>query len=98
MALATLSRGPMLSAYNLKLPTIKERQRFPSPAVTPQGLAWDGNVLWMSSRDLGTLYKIGIDRWSVVQELDPPGLVWPAVATNGAMDFHMGKGVSDDRE
>ena len=87
----------MLSGYNLKLPTIKERQRFPSPAVTPQALAWDGKELWMSSRDLGTLYKIGIDRWKVVQEIDPPGIVWAAVATNCAMYFTIGKGLNDDR-
>ncbi len=87
----------MLSGDNLKLPTIKERQRFPSPAVTPQALAWDGKDLWMSSRDLGTLYKIGIDRWKVVQEIDPPGIVWAAVATNCAMYFTIGKGLNDDR-
>src|SRR6266702_7292751 len=87
----------MLSGYNLKLPTIKERQRFPSPAVTPQALAWDGKELWMSSRDLGTLYKIDVDKWKVVQEIDPPGIVWAAVATNGAMHFTIGKGLNDDR-
>jgi hypothetical protein len=94
----------------MKLPTIKERKRFPSPAVTPQALAWDGQRLWMSSRDLGTLYKIdppsaaaatsgaaGIDILKIVDEIDPPGVVWAAVATNGAMHFTIGKGLNDDR-
>jgi hypothetical protein len=65
--------------------------------VTPQALAWDGRALWISSRDLGTLYKIDIEKWKVVDEFDPPGIVWAAVATNGAMHFTIGKGLNDDR-
>ena len=30
-------------------------------------------------------------------ELDPPGIVWAAVATNGAMHFTIGEGADDDR-
>jgi len=59
----------------MKLPTIKERKRFRSPTVTPQALAWDGSALWMSSRDLGTLFKIDINDWKAVEEIDPPGIV-----------------------
>jgi hypothetical protein len=81
----------------MKLPTIKEQKRFPSPAVTPQALAWDGQRLWMSSRDLGTLCKIDKDTWKTIGEIDPPGVVWAAVATNGAMHFTVGKGLNDDR-
>jgi hypothetical protein len=91
----------------MKLPTVKERKRFPSPAVTPQALAWNGEEFWMSSRDLGTLYKLdppsprsgaaGKDNWKTVDEVDPPGVVWAAVATNGAMHFTIGKGLNDDR-
>src|SRR5438270_10565264 len=82
---------------DMKLPTIKERKRFRSPTVTPQALEWDGSVLWMSSRDLGTLFKIDINDWKAVEEIDPPGIVWAAVATNGAMHFTIGKGLNDDR-
>ena len=81
----------------MKLPSIEERKRFPSPAVTPQALAWNDQRLWMSSRDLGTLYKIDIDKWKAIDEIDPPGVVWAAVATNGAMHFTIGKGLNDDR-
>jgi len=81
----------------MNLPTIKERKRFRSPTVTPQALAWDGSALWMSSRDLGTLFKIDINDWKAVEEIDPPGIVWAAVATNGAMHFTIGKGLNDDR-
>jgi len=73
-------------------------QRHNSPAVTPQALAWDGNHLWMSSRDLGTLYKIDTMRWKIVQEIDPPGTVWAGVSSgNGNMFFTIGKGLNDDR-
>ena len=97
----------MISCSVMKLPTVKERKRFPSPAVTPQALAWNGEEFWMSSRDLGTLYKLdppsprsgvaGKDNWKTVDEVDPPGVVWAAVATNGAMHFTIGKGLNDDR-
>ncbi len=81
----------------MNMPTIKEQKRFPSPAVTPQALAWDGKQMWMSSRDLGFLYKIDIERSKILDELDPPGVVWAAVATNGAMHVTIGKGLNDDR-
>src|SRR5204862_6573390 len=103
----------------MKLPTIKERKRFRSPTVTPQALAWDGKQMWMSSRDLGFLYKIrarhgtspsdrrtgravgsevaDADKMEIHEEIDPPGIVWAAVATNGAMHVTIGKGVNDDR-
>src|SRR5437870_5774665 len=93
----------------MKLPTVKERKRFSSPAITPQALAWDGKQLWISSRDLGFLYKVraglavttisaaGIDAMEIVEEVDPPGIVWAAVATNGAIYTTIGKGLNDDR-
>jgi hypothetical protein len=76
---------------------IIEQRRLSAPAATPQALAWDGRTLWLSSRDLGTLYKIDIDDGRIVEEIDPPGVVWAAVATNGAMHFTIGKGLNDDR-
>jgi hypothetical protein len=81
----------------MKLPTIIERKRFPSPAVTPQALAWDGKQLWLSSRDLGFFYKIDIEHSKILEEADPPGVVWAAVATNGAIHCTVGKGLNDDR-
>jgi hypothetical protein len=50
-------------------------KRYPSPTVTPQALAWDGKQLWMSSRDLGTLYGTKLDDSKIVEEIDPPGAV-----------------------
>lgn len=79
------------------LTTINTQRRMRSPTITPQALAWDGKHLWMSSRDLGTLYKIDIDTWKVVEEIDPPGVVWAGVLTNDCWRFTIGKGLNDDR-
>jgi len=80
------------------LPNIVERKRLPSPTITPQALAYERDYLWMSSRDLGTLYKIHTDTWKIAQEIDPPGVVWAAVSSgNGEMCFTIGKGLNDDR-
>jgi hypothetical protein len=81
----------------VKLPTIIERGRFPSPAPAPQALAWDGNKLWMGSRDLRRIYAIDPKKWDVHQEKEPPGIPWAAVATNGTFRFTIGEGPNDDR-
>ncbi len=85
---------------------IVQKRRLPSPVVTPQALAWDGKQMWMSSRDLGFLYKVRAGlasdtaragKMEILEEIDPPGIVWAAVATNGAMHVTIGKGLNDDR-
>jgi hypothetical protein len=81
----------------MKLSTIIERGRFPSPAPTPQALAWDGNKLWMGSRDLRRIYSIDPKEWKVLEEKEPPGIPWAAVATNGTLWFTIGEGPNDDR-
>src|SRR2546430_7340698 len=82
----------------MKLPTIIERKRFRSPTVTPQALAWDGKQLWMSSRDLGFFYKLNADGSKIVDEVDPPGVVWAAVQTNGAMHLNDDRYIYRDRK
>jgi hypothetical protein len=84
---------------NLKLPTILEQRRSPSPAVTPQALAWDGKrgVLWMGSRDLRRVYALNPAEWKVVEDIESPGIPWAAVATNGSIRFTIGEGINDDR-
>ena len=69
----------------------------PSPVPTPQALAWDGAQLWMSSRDLGTLYRVNVDGWKIVEEFDPPGIIWAAAQTTDGWRFTIGKGLNDDR-
>ena len=81
----------------MKLPTIIERERFPSPAPAPQALAWDADKLWMGSRDLRRIYVIDPKRWEVLEEKEPPGIPWAAVSTNGTLRFTLGEGPNDDR-
>jgi hypothetical protein len=81
----------------MKLSTIIERARFPSPAAAPQALAWNGGKLWMGSRDLRRIYVIDPREWKVLEEKEPPGIPWAAVATNGTLCFTIGEGPDDDR-
>jgi len=77
---------------------IIEKRRVAAPCVTPQTVAWDGQQLWMSSRDLGMLYRIETKNGlNVAEEIDPPGVVWAGVATNDGWRFTIGKGLNDDR-
>jgi hypothetical protein len=78
-------------------PEINERRRLPSPAITPQALAWHSNTLWMGSRDLRRIYAIDVETWTVVKETDAPGIPWAAVAANGTLRFTVGEGPEDDR-
>jgi hypothetical protein len=84
---------------DLKLPTIREQSRFPSPAITPQALTWDTNakLLWMGSRDLRRIYAIDPKKCAVVEEREAPGIPWAAVGTNGTLRFTIGEGPGDDR-
>jgi hypothetical protein len=81
----------------MELPMITERARFPSPARTPQALAWDGNALWMGSRDLRRIYAIDPKEWTVLEEREAPGIPWAAVSMNGTLRFTIGEGADDDR-
>ena len=81
----------------MKLPSVVEQNRFPSPAPAPQALAWDGSKLWMGSRDLRRIYVIDPKEWKVLEEKEPPGIPWAGVATNGTLWFTIGEGPNDDR-
>jgi len=72
-------------------------ERQPSPVVTPQALAWNGERFWLSSRDLGTLYQVDRETLEVVEEIDPPGTVWAGVFTNDGWRLTIGKGLNDHR-
>ena len=78
---------------------IIEKRRLPSPATTPQALAWDSknNVLWMGSRDLRRIYAIDPENWTLLEEKEAPGIPWAAVTTNGEVRFTIGEGADDDR-
>src|SRR5438552_17900154 len=69
-----------ISVTTRELPSINERRRLPSPAITPEALAWHSNTLWMGSRDLRRIYAIDVKPWTVVQETEAPGIPWAAVS------------------
>jgi hypothetical protein len=79
------------------LPSITERRRLASPAVTPQALAWHGAALWMGSRDLRRIYGIDVKKWTVFEETETPGIPWAAVSTGDALRFTIGEDPDDDR-
>ena len=46
---------------------------FPAPAPSPQGLAWDGNFLWVADDSTDTLYKIEPEDGSIISSFPTPG-------------------------
>ena len=76
---------------------IENVQRHPSPAITPQALAWDGTHLWMGSRDLRRIYRIETESWKVLAEIEPPGIPWAAVSLGKEIVFTLGEDPEDDR-
>lgn len=79
------------------LPSVIERRRLPSPAVTPQALAWHGGMLWMGSRDLRRIYAIEPEPWKASREIEAPGIPWAAVSAGDDLWFTIGEGPEDDR-
>jgi hypothetical protein len=51
----------------------------------------------MGSRDLRRIYVIDPKEWKVLDEKEPPGIPWAAVAVNGTLWFTIGEGPNDDR-
>jgi hypothetical protein len=79
------------------LPAIDELRRLPAPAVTPQALTWHSGVLWVGSRDLRRIYEMDVETWTVLEELEAPGIPWAAVSAGDALHFTLGEGAEDDR-
>ena len=46
---------------------------FPAPAPDPQGLAWDGEFLWVADDSTDSLYKIDPEDGSIVSSFPTPG-------------------------
>jgi sugar lactone lactonase YvrE len=82
-----------------KLQLISEQRRLPSPATTPQALAWDSRnkTLWVGSRDLRRIYAIDPQNGTVLKGQGAPGIPWAAVALDGELRFTIGEGANDDR-
>ncbi|HEY1867008.1 MAG TPA: hypothetical protein VGG70_01855 [Candidatus Cybelea sp.] len=46
--------------------------RYPSPVQGPQGLAWDGQSIWVTSAANGHLYSLDSKTWNIRREFAPP--------------------------
>jgi hypothetical protein len=79
------------------LPIISEQQSLPSPARTPQALAWHGGELWFGSRDLQRIYRMDRKNWKLLEDISAPGTPWAAVSAGGCLWFTLGEGPEDDR-
>jgi hypothetical protein len=53
--------------------------------------------LWMGSRDLRRVYRLEAGTFSVLEEIDAPGIPWAAVSTGDSIWFTLGEGPDDDR-
>ena len=51
---------------------MSELMRYASPVQGPQGLAWDGETMWLTSAGNGRVYAIDPQTWSVQREFVPP--------------------------
>ncbi len=80
-----------------ELSAVRNLERHPAPAVTPQALAWHDGALWLGSRDLRRIYRIDLSTWKVAEEMDAPGIPWAAVSTGNELRFTIGEGEEDDR-
>jgi hypothetical protein len=52
--------------------TTRHLVRYPSPVQGPQGLAWDGESMWVTSAANGRIYALDPRAWTVRHELMPP--------------------------
>ncbi|HVA27573.1 MAG TPA: hypothetical protein VNF68_05305 [Candidatus Baltobacteraceae bacterium] len=76
---------------------VKELLRLPSPAPSPQGLAFDGEHLWMSSIQTDRLYAIDPQKWTVAEEAQAPGKPYGMVVLGDELRVVVSEGDEDDR-
>ncbi len=51
----------------------------------------------MGSRDLRRIYKIDMKKWTVIEEIESPGIPWAAVSIGDGLCFTIGEDPDDDR-
>lgn len=76
---------------------VVEHLRLPSPAPRPQGLAFDGEHLWMSSIATDRLYAIEPHQWVVADEVELPARTWGIAVVGDELRLIYGEGEDDDR-
>ena len=77
--------------------TITEVSRMLSPAPRPQGLAFDGETLWMGSLETCRIYGIDPLHWTVREEMKAPGLPYGITVVGDELRVLLGQGNEDNR-
>lgn len=79
------------------LKKIKEVSRRLSPAPRPQGLAVDGETLWMGSLETCRIYEIDIAQWTVRGETQAPGKPYGITVMGDELRVLLSEGDDDRR-
>ena len=81
----------------MSLSDVSEIERRPSPAPAPQSLGFDGESLWMGSRDTHRMYAIDPRTWSARDEGEAPGTPWGLTVTGDELRVVCGESPDDNR-
>ncbi len=76
---------------------VEELLRLPSPAPRPQSLAYDGEALWMGSRETRRLYALDPRTWTVREEASAPGTPWGMTVVGDELRVLCGETAEDSR-
>lgn len=76
---------------------ITEVQRRPSPIPKPQSLAWDGNVLWVGSRQTKEVVALDPATWTVRWRTVAPGTPYGITCIPGELRVLCGETADDHR-
>lgn len=79
------------------LPRIREIRRLTAPFQRPQALAWDGQLLWLSSMANGKICAMDAASWKPVWETDAPGVPFGMTAVDGELRVLCGETSQDYR-
>ncbi len=81
----------------MSLPIVREIRRLQSPFQRPQGLAWDGEQLWISSMATGALCAMDPATWTPAWETKAPGTPFGLTFAGGALLVLCGETSADHR-
>jgi hypothetical protein len=76
---------------------IQEIRRLPSPSRMPQGLAFDGDSLWISSRGNCVLHEVEPLSWEVLWTCPAPGIPYGVAACGRELRVVCGQDPDDTR-
>jgi hypothetical protein len=76
---------------------VREVQRLASPAPKPQSLGWDGNLLWMGSRQTAQIFALDPATWTVRWHTSAPGTPYGLTCLNGELRVLCGETAEDNR-